>query len=98
MINKKRFYITFIILFLSNLFLCRMAAQGTEETEDTHAHSSSFKWKGIDVNTVIGSSQYAPLEGDPNSINSYPFDKGKTIFLFNVGTGRFIKRALCCCL
>ena len=90
MINKKRIYISFIILFLSNLFLCHIDAQGTEQTEDTHAHASSFKWKGIDVDTVIGNTRYAPLAANSNSISSYPFDKGKTIFLFNVGTGRFI--------
>ena len=47
-----------------------------EQTEETHAHASSRKWKGIDVGTVIGQSQYATT--------------GKTIFLYNVGTGRFI--------
>lgn len=87
MYKKKHYSLSLIILLLSNLFVCRMVAQ---ETEDTHAHSSSFKWKGIDVNSVIDNPQYAPEEGDPNSINSYPFDRGKTIFLFNVGTGRFI--------
>lgn len=76
MYKNKRFYIFLIILFLSNLSLCYMAAQGTEETEDTHAHSSSFKWKGIDVSTVIGHSEYATT--------------GKKILLYNVGTGRFI--------
>lgn len=87
MYKKKHYSLSLIILLLSNLFVCRMVAQ---ETEDTHAHASSFKWKGIDVNTVIGNSQYAPLAANSNSISSYPFDKGKTIFLFNVGTGRFI--------
>ena len=47
-----------------------------EEQEQTHAQSESHKWKGIDVNTVLGNNQYAT--------------NGKTIFLFNVGTGRFI--------
>ena len=57
--NKKKYYsIFFIALFLSILPLCKLAAQ--EQTEDTHAHASSLKWKGIDVNTVIGKSQYAP--------------------------------------
>ena len=87
MINRKRIYISFFVFFLSNLFLCHLVAQ---ETEDTHAHASSFKWKGIDVDTVIGNTRYAPLAANSNSISSYPFDRGKTIFLFNVGTGRFI--------
>lgn len=65
-------------------------AQG-EQTEETHAHSSSFHWKGIDVNTVIGQSEYDPLPGSFNPpINKYPFSKGKVIFLYNVGTGKFI--------
>ncbi|MBR5038064.1 MAG: hypothetical protein IKX65_05010 [Prevotella sp.] len=73
MYRKKRFSIFFIILFLSNLSLCHMVAQ---ETEDTHAHASSFKWKGINKDDVIDHSEYATT--------------GKTIFLYNVGTGRFI--------
>lgn len=73
--NKKKYYsIFFIALFLSILPLCKLAAQ--EQTEDTHAHSESHKWKGIDVKTVLGKNQYS--------------NKGKTIYLFNVGTGRFI--------
>ena len=73
--NKKKYYsIFFIVLFLSILPLCKLAAQ--EQTEDTHAHSESHKWKGIDVNTVLGKNQYS--------------NKGKTIYLFNIGTGRFI--------
>lgn len=92
MYKKRRFYIFLIILFLSNLSLCHMAAQGTEETEDTHAHSSSFKWKGIDVSTVIDNSQYDPLPGENHKppMNKYPFNKGKKFFLYNVGTGRFV--------
>lgn len=89
--NKKKYYsIFFIALFLSILPLCKLAAQ--EQTEDTHAHASSLKWKGIDVDTVIGNSKYDPLPGenyDPR-INKYPFDKGKKFFLYNVGTGRFV--------
>lgn len=47
----------------------------------THAEATSQKWKGIDVNTVIGNSQY----NDDNSLeHGFPF------LLFNVGTGRFI--------
>lgn len=57
-------------------------AQEGGQTEDTHAHSESHKWKGIDVNTVLDTSnpEYKPEYAT----------KGKTIFLFNIGTGRFI--------
>ena len=73
--NKKKYCsIILIALFLSILPPCELAAQ--EQTEDTHAHSESHKWKGIDVKTVLGKNQYS--------------NKGKTIYLFNVGTGRFI--------
>ena len=70
-------------------------AQGEEQQEETHAHSESHKWKGIDViNTVIGNDDYAPNPGQLNSfsprINKYPFEKGKIIFLYNVGTGMFL--------
>ena len=47
----------------------------------THAEATSQKWKGIDVNTVIGNNAYP----DNNTMTSgYPF------LLFNVGTGRFV--------
>ncbi|MBR6884344.1 MAG: hypothetical protein IKN01_01355 [Prevotella sp.] len=73
--NKKKYYsIFFIALFLSILPLCKLAAQ-EQQTEDTHAHSSSLKWKGINVDDVI---------------NKNYTSKGKKIFLYNVGTGRFI--------
>lgn len=74
--NKKKYYsIFFIALFLSILPQCKLAAQ-EQQTEDTHAHASSLKWKGIDVDTVIGNSKYAT--------------NGRKIYLYNVGTGRFI--------
>ena len=47
----------------------------------THAEATSQKWKGIDVNTVIGNSKY---EDDNSLEHGFPF------LLFNVGTGRFI--------
>lgn len=57
-------------------------AQEGGQTEDTHAHSESHKWKGIDVNTVLDTSnpEYKPEYAT----------KGKEIYLFNIGTGRFI--------
>jgi hypothetical protein len=42
----------------------------------THADATSQKWKGIDVSTVLGNSDYTD--------NGFPF------LLYNVGTGRFI--------
>ena len=72
-----------------------MFAQEGEQTEETHAHSESHKWKGIDVTTVIcENSPYAPNPGSYKNytpyIDKYPFNKGKTIFLYNVGTGKFL--------
>lgn len=93
--NKKKYYSIFlIVLFLSILPQCELAAQ-EQQTEDTHAHSESHKWKGIDVNnTVIGNDDYAPNPGSYKNytpyIDKYPFNKGKTIFLYNVGTGKFL--------
>ena len=66
-----------LMLMLSPVVCTSAFAQGEEQQEETHAHASSRKWKGINVNDdVIGQSQYATT--------------GKTIFLYNVGTGRFI--------
>lgn len=54
---------------------------GLNAQTQTHAEATSQKWKGIDVNTVIGNSAYP----DNNTMTSgYPF------LLFNVGTGRFV--------
>jgi len=44
----------------------------------THAEATSQKWKGIDVNTVIGNTQY---EDDNSLEHGFPF------LLFNVGPG-----------
>ncbi len=74
--NKKKYCSIFIIaLFLSILPQCKLAAQ-EQQTEDTHAHSESHKWKGIDVTSVLNNPEYAT--------------NGKEIYLFNIGTGRFI--------
>ena len=59
-----------------------MFAQEGGQTEDTHAHSESHKWKGIDVNTVLNTN-------NPEYKSEYA-TKGRKIYLFNVGTGRFI--------
>jgi hypothetical protein len=57
-------------------------AQEGGQTEDTHAHSESHKWKGIDVETVLN-------KNNPEYKPEYA-TKGRKIYLFNVGTGRFI--------
>ena len=49
---------------------------GLNAQTQTHAEATSQKWKGIDVNTVLGNSDYTD--------NGFPF------LLYNVGTGRFI--------
>ena len=79
-------------LFSSGIVLAQDSGEGQEGGHDTHAHSTSMKWKGINVDDVIcENSPYAPLPGDVEPpINKYPFSKGKTIFLYNVGTGKFI--------
>lgn len=88
---------TFLLLLCLGLFSSgNVLAQEEpgEEQEQTHAQSESHKWKGIDVTTVLGNDDYAPNPGQLNSfsprINKYPFEKGKVIFLYNVGTGKFI--------
>lgn len=92
--NIRLLFFTFLGYFLlGNMSICHVLAQ-EQETEDTHAHSESHKWKGIDVNTVLGNDDYAPNPGQLNTfsprINKYPFEKGKIIFLYNVGTGMFL--------
>lgn len=87
--------IRILIVLMAILFGQGVAFAQEEQTEQTHAHSESHKWKGIDVNnTVIGNNDYAPNPGNLNSfsprINKYPFEKGKIIFLYNVGTGMFL--------
>lgn len=81
-------------LFSSGTVLAQDSGEGQEGSHDTHAHSESHKWKGIDVTTVLGNDDYAPNPGQLNTfsprINKYPFEKGKIIFLYNVGTGKFI--------
>ena len=56
MINRKRIYISFIVFFLSNLFLCHLVAQGTKAT---HAESKSKVWKGMDVDSIKDNSKFA---------------------------------------
>ena len=69
--------IRILIVLMATLFgQGGMFAQEGGQTEDTHAHSESHKWKGIDVNTVLNNPEYAT--------------NGKEIYLFNIGTGRFI--------
>ena len=83
-------------LFSSGIVLAQEEpGEEQQETPQTHAQSESMKWNGIDVNTVIcENSRFAPNPGpytDYNpSILKYPFEKGKVIFLYNVGTGKFL--------
>ncbi len=80
-----------LMLMLSPVVCTSAFAQGEGQQEETHAHASSLKWKGIDVNDVIGNDNFKPIDGgNSNSISTYPFNKGKIIYLYNVGTGRFI--------
>ena len=74
--------IRILIVLIATLFGQGVAfAQEGEQTTKTHAEATSQQWKGIDVNTVIGTSDYP----DDNTLASgFPF------LLYNVGTGRFI--------
>ena len=75
--------IRILIVLMAILFGQGVAfAQEGGQTEDTHAHSESHKWKGIDVNTVLNTN-------NPEYKSEYA-TKGRKIYLFNVGTGRFI--------
>ena len=70
-------------LFSSGIVLAQDEPGEEEpETPQSHAQSESMKWKGIDLNTVL----------DPNNpqYDSEYATNGKKIYLFNVGTGRFI--------
>ena len=79
---------TFFLLLCLGLFSSGIVLAQDEpgeeepETPQSHAQSESMKWKGIDVNTVL----------DPNNpqYDSEYATNGKKIYLFNVGTGRFI--------
>lgn len=79
-----------LMLMLSPVVCTSAFAQEGGQTEHTHAHSESMKWKGIDVSTVIDNSNYSPTNSPSNSLSDYPFNKGKVIFLYNVGTGKFL--------
>ena len=82
-----------VLMLLAFLVVGSIPAIAQEQqTEETHAHASSLKWKGLDVDTVIGKSKYDPLPGENYNppVNKYPFNNGKKFFLYNVGTGRFV--------
>ncbi|MCR4852254.1 MAG: hypothetical protein K5893_01515 [Prevotella sp.] len=66
-----------LALFLVLTFLPAEALADGSETL-THAQSMSRKWKGIDVDSILRNSKYANV------------GSGRNIYLFNVGTGRFI--------
>ncbi|MBR1401002.1 MAG: hypothetical protein IJ562_05345 [Prevotella sp.] len=71
---------TAIIIFFTLLLLffrgMPLAAQQGQAEEETHAHASAMKWKGIDVEAVLNNPAYA--------------NEGKKFYLYNVGTGRFV--------
>lgn len=78
--RRKQLFHLFRYSILCLLFFpCNLFAQETN-TPLTHAEAASRQWKGIDVDKVIKS--------DDNDTEYMP--DGKKIFLFNVGTGRFI--------
>ena len=75
--------IRIIIVLMAILFGQGVAfAQEGGQTETTHAHASSFKWKGLDVDTVIGNSKYNPLTGENYNppMNKYPLIKERKSF------------------
>lgn len=79
---------TIVFWFIASLLMCCPAAfaqqtqQQPQEVEDSHAHSTRRIWKGINMESVL---QY-----NSSSVYTSSDDTGETIFLYNVGTGRFI--------
>ena len=73
---KSKILLFGLFLFAGLINTENVFAQDEEQTEETHAHSTRLHWKGINVNTVLGNSDYE--------------ETGKKIFLYNVGTGRFV--------
>lgn len=77
--------IRILIVLMAVIFGQGVAFAQDAQTEETHAHSISQKWKGINVHTeVLDQSQYDPILVDGK------YTGGKTIFLYNMGTGKFI--------
>ena len=66
----KKFFALFLILS-ATLFFCNKSVAQT-----THAHAASQLWKGIDIESTLGTLP-------ENSTDDYP------IYLYNVGTGKF---------
>jgi hypothetical protein len=78
--GKKQLFHLFMFSLLSLLaFPCNVLGQETS-TPSSHAQAASRQWKGIDVDKVI--------QKDDNDTEFEP--NGKKIYLYNVGTGRFI--------
>ena len=61
---------------LSLLIVLLFACSFVRGSNLTHAEAESRQWKGIDVSTVLGNNAYET--------------KGKKIYLYNVGTGKFV--------
>lgn len=68
----------FTVLLIA-LIVCAASALA-----QTHAEATSQKWKGIDVNDVLGHESEYP------STEQNDFSKGFKFVLYNVGTGRFV--------
>ncbi len=72
-----------VLFIVSALYLCISSANAqTTSTPQTHAHSSSRQWKGIDVLDVLNNPGNYPGVTDK--------DVGIPVYLYNVGTGRFV--------
>ena len=81
--RKQLFHLFILSLLYLLAFPNYVLGQETsgEQPTATHAEATSQKWKGIDVSTIIGNSDYP----DDNTLeHGFPF------LLFNVGTGCFI--------
>ena len=71
----NRYFVAILVLLTTIAYTDTLFAQ-EEQTEETFAHSTRRHWKGIDVTTVLNNPDFAT--------------NGKKIYLYNVGTGRFI--------
>ena len=73
---KSKFLLAIAVTLLCLTYTDNIDAQGT------HAHSTSRKWKGIDVLYILNHPEEFPGIYDKN--------EGYPIYLYNVGTGKFV--------
>ena len=71
----NRYFVAILVLLTTIAYTDTLFAP-EEQTEETFAHSTRRHWKGIDVTTVLNNPDFAT--------------NGKKIYLYNVGTDRFI--------